>query len=224
MAVAAVSADALERLGRLETAGPVLSVYLDLDPSRFPTPAARDAELSALLSRAGARDLDARRVRDAVKTHPDLTHGAQSVAIFSCAEAGALEVLALPEPVEPLVVVDTVPWLEPLAAMITAEDWGVAVVSRRAARLFRGGRRVSSSSHRSRTSCIDATRRGGGRRRASSAGSSSRSPSTCATPPSCCCAHTGVVRSTSSRSSAPPSSHLPSRPSWIASCAIVSPG
>jgi peptide chain release factor subunit 1 len=32
-----------------------------------------------------------------------------------------------------------VPWLEPLAAMISPGDWGVAVVSRRAARLFRGG-------------------------------------------------------------------------------------
>jgi peptide subunit release factor 1 (eRF1) len=50
-----------------------------------------------------------------------------------------LEVLALPEPVDPLVVLDTIPWLEPLAAMVTSEDWGVAVVSRRAARLFRGG-------------------------------------------------------------------------------------
>lgn len=140
MAATAVSTAALERLARLETAGhPVLSVYFDLDPSRFPTPATRDAELSALLSRAGGRDVDAERVRDAVGAHPALAQGAQSVAIFSCAATGALEVLALPEPVEPLVIVDTVPWLEPLAAMVTSENWGVAVLSRRAARLFRGG-------------------------------------------------------------------------------------
>jgi len=140
MAVTAVSPAVLERLSRLESAGhPVLSVYFDLDPSRFPTPTAREAELSALLSSAGAHDVDAERVRDAVGTHSELAHGARAVAIFSCAAAGALEVLALPEPVEPLVVLDTVPWLEPLAAMVTTGDWGVAVLSRRAARLFRGG-------------------------------------------------------------------------------------
>ena len=72
-------------------------------------------------------------------THSELAHGARAVAIFSCAATGALEILALPEPAEPLVVLDTVPWLEPLAAMVTTENWGVAVVSRRAARLFRGG-------------------------------------------------------------------------------------
>jgi peptide chain release factor subunit 1 len=137
---ATVSADALERLGRLKSDGyPVLSVYFDLDPSRFPTPAARDAELSALLSRAGAHDADAEHVRDAMGVHPGLVLGARGIAIFSCAAAGVLDVLPLPESVEPLVVVDTVPWLEPLAAMVTTEDWGVAVISRRAARLFRGG-------------------------------------------------------------------------------------
>lgn len=140
MAVTTVSTAVLERLSRLESAGhPVLSVYFDLDPSRFPTPSAREAELSALLSSVGARDLDAEHAREAVAADPDLTHGARAVAIFSCAAAGVLEVLALPEPVEPLVVLDTIPWLEPLAAMVTSEDWGVAVVSRRGARLFRGG-------------------------------------------------------------------------------------
>ncbi|MGA2320716.1 MAG: Vms1/Ankzf1 family peptidyl-tRNA hydrolase [Solirubrobacteraceae bacterium] len=141
MAGTAIGPDVLERLGRFENDGhPVLSVYWDLDPSRFPTPTARDEELSALLSGAGARDVDSGRVRDVVRAHPELVPGAQGVAIFSCAETGALEVLALPEPVEPLAVVDAVPWLEPLAAMLTTDDSGVAVISRRAARLFRGGR------------------------------------------------------------------------------------
>jgi hypothetical protein len=35
----------------------------------------------------------------------------------------------------PLAVLDTVPWLEPLAAMLTTGDWGVAVLSRRGAPL-----------------------------------------------------------------------------------------
>ena len=140
MATTAVSTATLERLARFDSAGqPVLSVYFDLDPGRFPTPAARNAELSALLSSAGARDPDAKRVRDAVEADPELARGAHGVAIFSCAATGALEVLALPEPVEPLVVIDTVPWLEPLAEIVTSENWGVAVLSRRIARLFRGG-------------------------------------------------------------------------------------
>jgi hypothetical protein len=75
MAVTAVSSAVLERLSRLESAGhPVLSVYLDLDPSRFPTPSAREAELSALLSSAGARDPDAEHAREAVAKHPDRSH------------------------------------------------------------------------------------------------------------------------------------------------------
>ncbi len=131
----------LEQLGRIEAGGdPILSLYLDLDPSRFPTPSARDAELSALLAGTGASAADVKHVREAVRAHPELTHGARGLAIFSCAASGVLEVLAVPEPVEPLVVIDSVAWLEPLAAMLASEDWGVAVVSRREARLFRGGR------------------------------------------------------------------------------------
>ncbi len=140
MPVASVSAATLERLSRIQTAGEaVLSVYVDLDPSRFPTPAARDVELSGLLGRAGARRVDAKRVREALNAHPELAHGAHGLAIFSCAAAGILEVVALTEPVEPLVVVDSAAWLEPLAAMVRTGDWGVAVVSRRTARLLRGG-------------------------------------------------------------------------------------
>lgn len=136
-----VSTSILERLGRIEAGdNPILSVYLDLDPSRFPTPAARDAELSALLAGTGAHELDVKHVRETVQAHPELAHGAHGLAIFSCAASGVLEVLAVPEPVEPLVVIDSVAWLEPLAAMLASEDWGVAVLSRREARLFRGGR------------------------------------------------------------------------------------
>ena len=38
-----------------------------------------------------------------------------------------------------MAVVDTVPWLEPLAGIAAPGDWCVAVVSRRSARLLRGG-------------------------------------------------------------------------------------
>lgn len=138
-----VGAATLRRLSNLATGGhPVVSLYLDLDPGRFATAGARDAELSALLAHVGARSDDTAQIRGLLHEQPELAHGAQGLAVFSAAAAGALEVVALPAHVEPMAVVDTIPWLEPLAALITSENWGVAVVSRRAARLFRGGPRA----------------------------------------------------------------------------------
>lgn len=140
----AVGAGTLRRLGTIGEHGEdVLSVYLDLDPARFPTPASRETELDALLAQAqreGAR-AEAERVRRLVQEDPDVLRGDRGVAIFSCAASDTLEAIDLPEPVEPLAVLDRVPWLEPLAALVTSEDWGVVVLSRRRARLFRGGRR-----------------------------------------------------------------------------------
>jgi len=138
----AVRPDTLERLGRLDThEHPILSVYIDLDPTRFPTPDTRGTERGALLD--GARrqggEKDADRVQAWLNANPAIGRGARGLAIFSSAAAEILEIVPLPTPVEPLAVVDTVPWLEPLAAIMSPGDWGVAVVSRRAARLLRGG-------------------------------------------------------------------------------------
>lgn len=142
MAATGLGTGTLRRLSRLETDdGQLLSVYLDLDVTSFPTPVEREAQLSALLSHAGAGDADAERVRELLRARADLVRGAQGLAIFSCADREMLEAVPLPDRVEPMAVVDAVPWLEPLTAMITSENWGVAVVNRRAARLFRGGPR-----------------------------------------------------------------------------------
>jgi peptide subunit release factor 1 (eRF1) len=140
MTATAIGPETLRELSDLATDGhPLLSVYLDLGGGEFPTPGARAAEASALLAHAGAHDADAERVRDLLRTESELLRESHGVAIFSCAATDVLEVVPLPSRVEPMAVVDTVPWLEPLAAMITSENWGVAVVSRRHARLFRGG-------------------------------------------------------------------------------------
>lgn len=149
MAIQALETDTLERLSSLEVAGhPVLSVYLDLDPSRFPTPAARQAQLGSLLGEAhhdaaeeDVREIqaDLERIQTMLQSDPTVSRGAQAVAIFACAKGGILEAVRLPTPVEPIAVVDTVPWLEPLAAVVCPGEWGAAVVSRRDARLFRGG-------------------------------------------------------------------------------------
>ena len=77
MATAAVGVGTLRELSSLESDGhPVLSVYLDLDTTRFPTPAARDAELSALLSHADAHNADAEQICGLLDAQPKLTRGA----------------------------------------------------------------------------------------------------------------------------------------------------
>ena len=145
-----LGADTLQRLTGLRTGGlPVLSVYLDLDPARFATPAARDAELRALLTLArretepvGARaeEVDAAidRVQQLFDADPALVRDARGLAIFSVIGADDLEIVRVPEPVDPMAVIDSVAWLEPLVAAVGRQAWGVAVVGRRAARLFRG--------------------------------------------------------------------------------------
>ena len=131
----------LARLGRLDTGGhPVLTVYLDLDPSHFPTPTARKSELESLMDEAhrlGAAD-DFMPLLAWLDADPESLRDVHGLAVFSSLPAGLLEVVRLRSPVEPLVVVDSIPWLEPLATRASDGSWAVAVASRRAARLFRG--------------------------------------------------------------------------------------
>ena len=134
--------ETLERLARLDAHGhPVLSVYVDLDPARFPTPDTRHMQLGSLLdeARRKAGDQEVDRVEAWLEADGAIRRGARGLAIFSSAKADILEAVRLNSAVESLAVVDTVPWLEPLAALASPGDWGIAVVSRRAARLLRGG-------------------------------------------------------------------------------------
>jgi peptide chain release factor subunit 1 len=141
-AFAPIGPDTLERIARTPTDGhPVLSVYVDLDPARFPTPAERETQISALLGNARRESAgeDADRVERLVYADRDTLRETGALAIFSSAGADMLEAVHLPYAVEPMAVVDSVPWLEPMAAMASTEEWGVAVVSRTTARLLRGG-------------------------------------------------------------------------------------
>ncbi len=142
VAVRTASLGTLERLARVDAHGhPVLSIYIDFDARRFPTPAARAAQLGSLLdeARRQAGESEVARVEALLSTEPSIGRGGNGLAIFSSAGAGFLELVRLTDPVEPLAVVDTIPWLEPLAAVISPDGWGVAVLSRRGARLLRGG-------------------------------------------------------------------------------------
>ncbi len=138
----AVGAGTISRLEGLRTAGlPVLTVYLDLDHDSLQTPAACDAQLRLLCDestlRLAVRDID--RVRERLRSQPTFAHSVRGLAIFSCEPSGMLEVVPLPTAIEPMVVLDTIPWVEPLLDMTTSGNWGVAVVDTESARLFRGG-------------------------------------------------------------------------------------
>lgn len=140
--ISPIGADTLERIARLTTGGhPVLSVYVDLDPARFPTPAERETQLAALLGRARREraGADADRVQALLEGDRETMREAGALAIFSSAEADVLEAVHLPGPVEPLAVVDSVPHLEPIAAMASPGEWCVAVVCRTTGRVLRGG-------------------------------------------------------------------------------------
>ncbi|MGZ4276965.1 MAG: baeRF10 domain-containing protein [Solirubrobacteraceae bacterium] len=133
----------LRRLSRIVGEGDlVLSVYVSLDPSLFPTPGARESELHALLAEARKQGAEAgaERVREHLEANPGLMAGVTAVAAFVGAGGEPLQIVELPEPVEPRAVVAHTPWLEPLVRVLHSDDWAVALVSRRAARIFRGGR------------------------------------------------------------------------------------
>ncbi|HEU4977380.1 MAG TPA: Vms1/Ankzf1 family peptidyl-tRNA hydrolase, partial [Solirubrobacteraceae bacterium] len=145
-----------ERLRRLAGTRPehgkVLSVFLNLDPTEFATPPARDSEVSSLLDRAGrlvreepgldheertALEQDLGRVGDFLRNDLD-TRGAHGVAVFASAPAELFEALKLPRPVDHEPVVADTPQVGPLAALGPAEQWCVLLVNRRDARLLCG--------------------------------------------------------------------------------------
>ena len=150
-----IDVDTLRRLSSVRPDGAqVLSVYIDLDPTEFATPPARDTQVSSLLD-----DAD-RRIREAELEHgerralsEDLerlrgflrrglpAHGAHGLAVFCSGPAGLFEVVKLPERVDSAVVIDRGPWVEPLAGLAEHEELCVLLVNRRHARILRGTRK-----------------------------------------------------------------------------------
>jgi len=132
--------------------GRVLSVFMNLDPSELPTPAARSSAVTSILTEAARRvddageleprerralQTDLERVRE-VLTGDVAADGARAVAIFACGPEDLLEVVALRHPIDSRVVLDDAPYVEPLVHAGAAERWCVLLANRRAARLFTG--------------------------------------------------------------------------------------
>jgi peptide chain release factor subunit 1 len=144
----------LRRLAELRPQrGMVLSVFFNLDPSEFATPAARATEVNSVVT-AAARKVeeaeglehdvrlalrsDVERVQDVLRSSGVASNGTHGVAVFACAPADLLEVVRLPHPIESRVVVDDHACVEPLVRSDSSERWCVLLVNRRAARIFMG--------------------------------------------------------------------------------------
>jgi peptide chain release factor subunit 1 len=161
-----VTGEVLRRLA--ETRVPdhrVLSVYADVDPSRFGTQPARAAALHATADTARgtveategltheARETlrgDAGRVEQfftAVAADADADVGA-GLAVFAAGDGQLFEVVRLPEPPEPAALVAATPAIARLAEIGPPERWAIVLVSRADGRLIRGTRRRMWEVHR----------------------------------------------------------------------------
>ncbi len=154
MAANPITRTRLRRLAELRPErGLVLSVFFNLDPSEFATPAARATEVNSVVTAAAhkveeadgldheerqALRADVEHVR-AVLQGPDIasnaTHG---IAVFSCGPADLFEVVRLPHPIQSRVLLDDHPCVEPLVRTGSGERWCVLLVNRRTARIFLG--------------------------------------------------------------------------------------
>ena len=154
---ARLTSETLSRLRGMDArGGRVLSLYIGFDSSRMPNLRERRMELDSLLaeverryaghgevshqSRMALRE-DVQAVRELLaddrELAPESTHG---LASFCSAPAGICEIVRLAEPVDPMVVFDERPFLEPLVELSVPGRWCVLLISRRASRIFTGTR------------------------------------------------------------------------------------
>src|SRR5215212_7742804 len=153
MAAQSLSRGRLRRLADVHPdRGRVLSVFMNLDPSELPTPAARSSAVTSILTEAARRveaaqelahderaalEADVERVRE-VLNGDIASNGTRALAVFACQPADLFEVVPLREPLDSRVVLDDSPYVEPLVHAGAAERWCVLLANRRVARLFTG--------------------------------------------------------------------------------------
>jgi len=154
MAANTITSGRLRRLAELRPErGRVLSVFFNLDPSEFGTPAARATEVNSVVRAAAhkveeaeglehderqALRADVERVREVLRRSDVATDGTHGLAVFACGPADLLEVVRLPHPIESRAIVDDRPCVEPLVRSDSPERWCVLLVNRRTARIFVG--------------------------------------------------------------------------------------
>jgi hypothetical protein len=154
MAANTITRGRLRRLAELRPErGRVLSVFFNLDPSEFATPAARSTEVNSVVTAAAhkvdqaegidheerqALRADVERVREVLRGSGVASNGTHGVAVFACGPEGLLEVVRLPHPIESRAIVDDHPCVEPLVRGGASGRWSVLLVNRRTARIFFG--------------------------------------------------------------------------------------
>src|SRR5215212_1185637 len=154
MAANTITRTSLRRLADVKPErGRVLSVFLNLDPTQFATPAARSTAITSVLTQASRRveeaeglthderealKADVERVRQALNASDLAQDGTRAVAVYACGPADLLEVVSLRRPVDSAVVLDRSPYVEPLLADADSERWCVLLANRRNARFFIG--------------------------------------------------------------------------------------
>src|SRR3954471_8206572 len=133
--------------------GRVLSVFLNLDPAQFGTPAARSSAITSVITdaahkadeagglsdeeRTAPRD-DVARVREVRSGSDVAANGTRAVAVYACGPEDLLEVVRLRRPIRSKVVLDRTPCIEPLVIQGMDETWMVVLANRRCARIFVG--------------------------------------------------------------------------------------
>jgi peptide subunit release factor 1 (eRF1) len=145
-----VIAGALSELAALRPPVPVLSLYLDLDPSEFGTQPARRSAVTSLLDTAHKRieDHDTSH-RGRVSLRADLERAttffdefsprrSRGVAIFAASGAEVFQPYLLPRPTRTRIVIDDSPFISPLVTAADLRDWLIVLVDSRHARVMHG--------------------------------------------------------------------------------------
>jgi len=154
MQLSQLSEDTLRALSEVEADEPVVvSLFLDLDPAQFATPAARASQITSLLSKldellrdetlsrdaTDALKADRRRIEEFLRDDDLDADGAAALAVYSSDALEVFEAVKLPNGVDGAVHVDQRPILEPVMGLQDDGAWCVLLVTRDSARVFRGG-------------------------------------------------------------------------------------
>src|SRR5829696_1794796 len=148
MAANTITRGRLRRLAELRPQrGLVLSVFFNLDPSEFATPAARATELNSVVTAAARKVEEAEGLeheeRQALRADVErgsevASNGTHGLAVFAYGPEDVLEVVRLPHPIESRAIVDDHACVEPLVRTDSSERWCVLLVNRKTARIFVG--------------------------------------------------------------------------------------
>jgi peptide chain release factor subunit 1 len=160
-ALIAAESSAARQLARRRFQHPLVSAFLDLDPRRFATGAARATEINSLLDQAQqqlharglehhdrtALEQDIKRVGSYLTSGLDPS-GAHGVAVYCSSRESLFEAIRLPQRVPSDIVIEPIPKLEPLLPSPEPGCVCVTLVNRRDARFFIPRGRSEAGEHR----------------------------------------------------------------------------